>query len=432
MKNTSTFQIALIAVFVVAALVAVVIFATSRSSSAKNFPAITIWGTLPQDAVNTAIDTVNKLGTSKKLVITYVQKQERDFDRVLTEALASGAGPDAILFPHTSLYRQRARIFQIPESSLPLRTFKDTYIDQGDLFLAPGGLWALPVGVDPLVMYWNKSIFAGAGLAKPPRYWDEFLTLSQKLTKRDGAGNIVRGTVAFGEFANVTNAKELLSTLFMQAGTPIVSVDAAGRGSSQLAGRFGYAETPAQAVLNFYTQFSNPAKTTYSWNRSLKDSQTMFLGGDLALHFAFVSDFGGLSEKNPNLNFDVAPIPQQRDAKTQLGYGRMYGLAAMKAGKDVLGTITVLSVLSGPDFAAELGRLANLTPARRDLLSVTPADPVSVEAFRAALISRAWLDPEPVASTAVFKHMVEGITSGKYRPSEAVSAGSSELQSLLQ
>lgn len=432
MKGMSTFQIVLTGVFAASMLVALGVFATFKGSGSKELPPITLWGTLPQSQFMQAVSEINQT-LPQRITVTYVEKREQDFDRDLTEALASGTGPDAVLLPHTSLYRQRERIVAIPEASLALRTFRDTFADQARLYETSGGVWALPFVGDSLVMYWNKDIFNAAGLANPPKYWDEFLMLAPQLTKKDGAANIVQSAVPFGEVANVFNAKDTLSALLLQAGTPIVKLDQNNNGTSVLSDRIqGAAEMPASSVVAFYTQFSNPSKTTFTWNRAVGDAQTFFLAGNLATYFAFASENETLLSKNPNLNFDVTAFPQPRDVKVPAVYGKLYGFALLRAGKDAAGTFQVLSVLADAPFVDIFTKLTGFAPVRRDLLAVTPTDPVQAVAYRAALVARSWLDPEPVASAVIFKRMIESVTSGKYRPSEAVSAASQELQALLQ
>jgi len=432
MKNMTPFQIVLTGLFAVAVFAALVVFATFKGTSNKGLPTITLWGTLPVGEVTQAISKINQT-LPQQLVVNYVEKKEKDFDRELTEALASGVGPDAVLLLHTSLYRQRGRILAIPEASLPLRTFRDTFVDQARLYETTGGLWALPFVSDPLVMYWNKDIFNAAGIAQPPKYWDEFLTLAPQLTKKDGASNLTQSVLPFGEVANVPNAKDILSTLFLQAGTPIVKIGQGGLPSSALSDRVqGVAEIPAASVVAFYTQFSNPSKTTFTWNRAVGDAQTFFLAGNLATYFTFASENSALLRKNPNLNFDITALPQPRDVKVPAVYGKLYGLALMRTAKDPVGTFQVISLLAGSEFVDIFTKMTGFAPVRRDLLSTTPSDPARAVAYRAALVARSWLDPEPVASAALFKRMIEGVTSGKYRPSEAVNVASQELQALLQ
>ncbi len=432
MKNMTTFQIVLTGIFAGSILVALAVFATFKGNSNKDLMTITLWGTLPAGDFNQSVSAVNQV-LPQRLTVNYVEKKEKDFDADLTEALASGVGPDAVLLPHTSLFRQRERIVAIPEASLPLRTFRDTFTDQARLYETAGGVWALPFVNDPLVMYWNKDIFNAAGLANPPKHWDEFLTLAPQLTKKDAAGNIAQSAVPFGEVVNVVNAKDTLSALMMQAGTPIVKNNSNGAILSALTERpAGVSELPAASVVAFYTQFSNPSKTTFTWSRAVGDAQSFFLAGNLATYFAFASENETLLRKNPNLNFDITAFPQPRDVKVPMVYGKLYGLALMKAGKDPAGAFQVLSILADQTFVNTFTQQTGFAPSRRDLLATAPTDPALAVSYRASLIARSWLDPEPVATAMIFRRMIDGVTSGKYRPSEAVAAASQELQALLQ
>ncbi len=432
MKNMTTFQIILTGIFAGAMFVALAVFATFKGSANRELMAITLWGTLPAGDFSQVVSTVNQV-LPQRLTVTYVEKREKDFDRELTEALASGIGPDAVLLPHTSLFRQRERLVAIPEANLPLRTFRDTFTDQARLYETSGGIWALPFVSDPLVMYWNKDIFNAAGLANPPKHWDEFLTLAPKLTKKDGAGNIAQSAVPFGEMVNILNAKDTLSALMLQAGTSIVRVDQNGSAFSALTERpSGVSEMPAASVVAFYTQFSNPSKTTFTWNRGIGDAQTFFLAGNLATYFAFASENKTLLRKNPNLNFDISNLPQPRDVKVPAVYAKLYGLALMKAGKDPAAAFQVLAVLADKTFIDAFTQQTGFAPSRRDLLSVAPADPALAVSYRSSLVARSWLDPDPVATAAIFRRMIDSVTSGKYRPSEAVGVASQELQALLQ
>jgi sn-glycerol 3-phosphate transport system substrate-binding protein len=55
-----------------------------------------------------------------------------------------------------------------------------------------GKTWGVPFQRSTIVLYWNKELFKEAGLdpEKAPTTWQEQLDFAQKLTKRDGAGNV--------------------------------------------------------------------------------------------------------------------------------------------------------------------------------------------------------------------------------------------------
>jgi multiple sugar transport system substrate-binding protein len=49
-----------------------------------------------------------------------------------------------------------------------------------------GTLYGFPNEIDAYALNYNKKLFAEAGIAAPPKTWDEFLDAAKKLTKKDG------------------------------------------------------------------------------------------------------------------------------------------------------------------------------------------------------------------------------------------------------
>ncbi|OHA16524.1 MAG: hypothetical protein A3G52_00265 [Candidatus Taylorbacteria bacterium RIFCSPLOWO2_12_FULL_43_20] len=432
-NKTNSFQIILVGAFAFFIVVGVIVFSTVRSGSEVIFPEVTIWGTAPKRSFDVAYGALNLQRTKKEgqLNVTYVEKRKGEFESDLIEALASGKGPDAVILPEDFIVKHADKIYPVSFESLSLRDYKDLYADAAEIFLVEKGSLGFPLYADPLVMYWNKDIFASEGIAEPPRYWTEFFTLSESLSRKDSVGNITRSAVALGEFSNVRNAKGILSALFFQAGTPIVE-EVGGEYRSVLnKGRQGGVD-PAQSVIAFFTDFSNPNKASYSWNRSLPESQQRFIAGDLAVYFGYASELAEIRLKNPNLNFDVAVFPQLQDAKVNVTSARVYSLAILKSSSDISGTFSTLVVLAGKDFASMFSENAALPPLRRDLLRDKPDDPDLSIFYDSAIISKSWLDPDGLRTNAVFENMVEDVSAGRSKISDAVLRASQEIGAMLQ
>jgi hypothetical protein len=90
-----------------------------------------------------------------------------------------------------------------------------------------------------------------------------------------------------------------------------------------------------------------------------------------------------------------------------------------------------LALLWGPVGAKKLSDLSGLPPARRDILAVRPENPYQSVFYRSALISSVWLDPNQVETELIFKDLVESVTSGRERLSEAISRANLELDQLF-
>ena len=430
------FKVVILGIFGLFTVVAVLIFAGiiplgkgDPSTTVKG--EVTLWGTIPRDMLRGPLEIFHR-DNSGSFSVDYVEKREEVFDRDLVEALASGVGPDMIFLPQDLILRHNNKIFPIPYESMSARDFQNSFIEEGELYLRDEGIISLPFSIDPLVMYWNRDIFSGAGIVRPPETWDELFTLTPQLTRSDETLNILRSAVSLGEYRNIDHAKDIISLLMMQAGTPIVTMNKLGEPKSVLGESFSTLTPPAQSAVRFYTEFSNSAKSFYSWNRSLPQAKDLFIAGDLAIYFGYASEHLDIQAKSPNLNFDVAVIPQTLDADRKTTFGRVMGVSVLKSSKNIQTAFFASFLLTGTDFIRLFTDENQLPPVRRDLLEAKP-DRASSEVFNnSALISRGWLDPNPQETDTIFRNMIENIVSGQRRLSEAVSRADSELQELLK
>ena len=78
--------------------------------------------------------------------------------------------------------------------------------------------------------------------------------------------------------------------LMLQSGTPIVAVDSTGKLSSALLAQSSSGINPAEEALSFFTQFADPSKDIYSWNRALPSADSAFLAKNLAFYFGSASE----------------------------------------------------------------------------------------------------------------------------------------------
>src|SRR3989344_5275263 len=269
----SKFQIILLAVFGVFFVLGVVAFSLYRGSGGENV-AMTVWGDIAPEDFGLLL-TTSAISQDRMFSVNYVEKSTETIEAEFTEALARGTGPDLIILTQDQLWKNKAKLLAIPYTSINERDFKTAFIEEGELFLDETGIYALPLSIDPLVLYYNRDLLSNARQAQHIQYWDEIYAAATNLSKRDAAGNIVLSVMALGEARNIPHAKDIFSLLLLQAGTPITGlVNRELR--SQISLNFGTPILPGEAALDFYTQFSNPTKVYFSWNRSLIDAQTHF------------------------------------------------------------------------------------------------------------------------------------------------------------
>ncbi len=419
------------AFFVVAA---VMVFANlSGGGGGGDIGEVRMWGSFDQRTMDIYLRELSSVD-ERAINIVYQEVPADVFQSTLAEALANGNGPDLFILDQSNILQHWNKILPFSYEAISQRQYKDTYIGESELFLSGSGISALPFSIDPLVLYWNRDIFSEAGFASPPAFWDELFLLAERITKRDKANNIELATIAFGEFDNVNNAKDILSALIMQAGGDIMSFSSDGQLYPSLTeGSISNAVNPTQTALRFYTEFADPIKSVYSWNRSLPNSLEAFSQGTLALYIGYASEVEAIQARNGNLNFDVAPLPQVRagEQKRVLTFGKMYALAVPVVARNAAGGVQMAFLLTGQDSSDLLTQAIGIPSPRRDLLGDIPDDPVDVIFRSQALISSAWLDPNAEDSAQIFRRMIGGVTSGSLRISDAISRADAELTLLL-
>lgn len=424
----SRFQLIFTGALVALGVAGVILFAVAKNKGSQGAPQLVMWGTLSASQVSPFLGVMNQ-DNKDTMNVAYVEKAPASFESDLIAALARGNGPDLVLLPQDLILKQIDKYAVVPYSTFSARTFKDAFVPEGDLFLIPEGIVGFPFSVDPMVMYWNRDMFSNAGIASPPTTWSQFFTLAPQLTVKDSNGNITQSAVAFGEARNVTHFKDMLALLSMQAGTSIVARNSQGYYGSTYEMR-GANVAPAESAVTYYTEFSNPTKSSYSWNRSLPNDRAYFIAGKLAVYFGYASEVGAIRAANPNLNFDVAGMPQTEGNK--MTFGAMNAVTILRASRNTNAALTAAVTLTSAAAQKEWVSQTGYPPVRRDLLTSLPGDAYQAVFWRSSLISSAWLDPNREATTNVFGRVIEGVTSGKLRPSEAVRQGSQEIEALLR
>jgi len=419
------FELALVAIFGILLLLAIALLRAYSPTvdpdinSLKN--GVSIWGTVPEVAF---VDLLKQISTTdpnyKNVTYRYISPDR--FDSVFVNALADQNPPDLIFLNHEQLVEHRNRLQPITYDSFPLRDFRSLYIDGAEIFALSDGIYALPIAVDPLVLYWNRDIFADSGLLKAPATWEEVVNQTvPTFIVRDSNRDINRAAIAMGEYSNIKNALPVLSLLLLQAGSGMVG-DSGANYELRLDETIGQVgANPFVNVATFFTNFSNTDNTLYSWNTSLRPDTEMFLSEDLAVYFGLASEGLSLAARNPNLSFDVSEVPQGASATVKRNYGVFYGLAVPKAAKNKTGAAIVLQTLSETANATKLANLNGFAPVERTSLAAGSNDIFGRVAYASAIYSRGWLSPDRNRLDVILQQMVNSINANRNNISSAAS-----------
>lgn len=437
MKNVNIVQIILLIVSGLAIIAAVIMFAAYRSGSGGTvYQDVVLWGTIPEQ---TFMEVVRELQADNDIyeALKYIEKDPLTYEDDLLQSLAEGTGPDLVLLTEKEVLTNQPRMQQIPFESFPLRTYQDMFLEESNLLVTQTGIIGFPFLIDPLVMYYNKDILSNNGYARPPETWTEILSITPTITQKDSSFNITKSTIALGSYDNITNAKDIFWMLTLQAGNPVIErymdeQDGVEKYRSIFNNTLNFTLNPAYASTNFFTQFSNPTKTVYTWNRSLPQSQTSFVSGDLAFYLGYASEFQTIRRINPNLNFDVTLVPQSQSSDRKVTYGSMSLFTIPKTTKNANGALNMILALTSKEaqqlFSQRLG-----IPSVRDDLLATASVANSFETIfnRSAIISRGILEPDVKQSNAIIKELIDTIVSGQYEVSVAVERAQEKLRLLF-
>ncbi len=437
-EKVKAFQYILLAVFGGVTVVAVFVLATYEPPPPEGTVVVTgpteIWGPpLPGGGVAQVLRILRNDNERLKRT-TYVEKNPATLYSELLEALAVGRGPDAVVIDPSMLLALRDKIQPLPYTSFSARQYREAYVEGAEIFALDDGIYALPFLVDPMVLYWNRNLFNNAGIVTVPEDWTIFTDIVPRLSIIRGGGELVQSGAALGEFDNVRHAKEIISALFMQLGLSLVKptggpqawgTDLLPTYRAETAGR-------PELALRFYTDFADPIKTVYSWNKTFNGSREAFAANRTAMYIGFAGEIDAVIATNPNLNFDIAMLPQATAVgRNRLTYGKFYGIAVLRQSRFRSDAFGVALELSSSRTADVFQNTTKLSTTRRDRLRADPADPNATIVAQSALIARSWLQPDQRSVNDVFGRMVNDVVSKQSTVESATTEAGRDISTLL-
>lgn len=412
-KNSSMVQTIVLVVFGLGIIIGVLFFSGKiplpGDKSKKNGPtgSVVVWGVLPYSQVNTIFDSIEQ--DYDELQLSYVEKSPDTIQNELVNALASGKGPDLFMMNSQQVAENLDRLYIIPFTNYPETAFKKTFPDASESLLVSKGVLALPMMIDPMVMYYNRDIFTSNFEVNPPKTWDKLAELVPKLVRKDEAGKISQAAIPLGTINNMSYPKELLALKILQQGNPIIHFEPAmNKWQSDI-------ESGGELVnaLNWYTGFINPASNVYTWNTSLPKDRDMFISGKSAMYIGFPTEIETIRKLNPNLNFAMTMIPQINDNANRVNYAQVYSLGVSKISQNRDNAIGVANILTDKEHLAKIVGPTYYAPARRDLLSDKPKDnDLAVTIYNSAIISKSFFDPNSTKTKDLLVTAVNQINAG--------------------
>lgn len=390
---------------------------------------LTIWGIDPS---SNFAESINQYRIKRNNVsIEYKQIPEGTFERDVVDALASGSGPDIIMFHNTWLLKHYRKIVPAGDTQFTVTQLRDTFPDVVyQDFSAAGKIYALPLYIDTLALYYNRDIFDKNGIAVPPKDWLDLQNLIPKLTTKDASGNIKQSAVAIGgSKLTVNEAPDILSLLMLQAGAKMTDDEATQATFAQNVS----GSSPGPDALAFYSKFSDSKDIYYTWNDNLEKDTDSFAKGNTAMIFEYGDKKNYIKEKNPFLNFKIASMPQPTNSEKSVNYADYWGLAVTNNSKNPDWAWDAILYLTANEAPAEQYFLTTeRTPAMRTLIQKYADHPDLGQLIRQALSARSWPQISRPEIQKIFSDMIQSVITGKLLIAEALDQAQTQISELMR
>ena len=433
-----------------------------------------VWGPLDQDlAMREVFDNYNLINPNISK-ISYRKISINTYREELIDALASGQGPDIFMVNNLWVPEFSDKIAPVPVLTDPkmitLQKFQNNFADvaASDFINNEGKIFGVPLSIDSLALYYNKDLFNQAGIATPPKTWNEFIDCAIRLNKIDSFGNVIQSGAALGTADNVNRATDILTLIMLQNGTEMI--DKSGRaafGNSILAPNSSTgAIYPGEEALNFYTQFANSHSFNYVWNSNMHYSIDAFSEGTTAMMLNYSWNIDTVSAKSPKLNFGIAQVPQFEN-KPAVNVANYWGFVVAKNAiskvasntpsvsnetriKEAWQFLTYFSTKPDGSFSSSasgnsgVGQKTNLNfdpavsfllktgqpAARRDLIELQKTD-AKIGIFAVGnLVAKSWRQKNSAAVESIFSEMIDNVNRGQETVTDAIKTASQRVNNL--
>ncbi|MFH0890422.1 MAG: extracellular solute-binding protein [Candidatus Liptonbacteria bacterium] len=417
MPNLSKKQLIILGGLVfLGAVLAVLMLVNLRSRTNPQLATVKIWGLEPKSVFDKIINPYQQ--THPNVTLEYKSVDPKYYEERILNALASGEGPDIFMVSNRNFESSLDKLIPCADSILvadsesevfnlaSLRSHFPSVVEQD--FVKDGKIYALPLYIDTLAMFYNQDIFDRASIVTPPRTWEDLKKVVPYLRSLNQSNQIVQAAAAIGgSDKSVTYPANLVELLLIQN-----------------------AESKSQDkdldAFNFYLQFGNSGSTYYTWNESLGKDYEAFLANKVAMVFGYYSDKKELLRRSPYLNLRVAQIPQVD--QTTKSIANYWGFAVSKQSKVPEEAWSFLvEVATSPQYAGEYMVASNLPPALKSLIEFNIND-INMGIFaRQALTARAYQISDGDAAARYLNVAIEKVLSGQTNSAEAFMEAKSKL-----
>lgn len=371
---------------------------------------------------------------NKNVTVTFVKKDVADYEAELVDAIASGHTPDIFSIHNDWLPKHIDKLAAMLPDLMTLRNFRETFVDVATAdFVKDDKIFALPLSVDVLAMYYNKDILNSAGVTTVPRSWPEVVTAVEKITKQASPGTFSRSGIAMGTSSNINRGVDALMLLMLQNGTSFYSEDltfAQFDADKNLPG--GETFNPGETALAFYTQFASPAKKTYTWNIRSDLSIDAFVQGKLGMMLSYSYLRPILASRAPNLNWDVTAAPQIDNSANKVNFANYWGESVSKFSAHQQAAWDFLRFVTQKEMLEKYYEKHELPSSRRDILTEQTTDEEMGPFAESALTAKSVYKTDASKFESIFLKVIDDVILRNFSPEDALRNGAQQMNLILK
>lgn len=328
--------------------------------------------------------------------ITTETKTWAVIDDTLLPALTSDQGPQIVAMPAERLpvYADRGAFADLSEFYGSADSNTADLVPQAvDMVTVNGAPFGVPTGFVPLAMFYNKALFAAAGITEAPATWDAWVEDAKKLTvDENGDGTPEQYGVAIPDHATVANG--LWPSLLMSGGGQIVeNGDTATIDSSENAD-----------TIRYWADAITTDKISPTGLDGIAADE-LFSSGKAAMHVG--GPWMASIATDNGIDYGIAALPAGPAAQAASAIGVAMGITEGADDAQRAGAEAFFSYFFQQDVATQWSLASGWPPLRTDIpLSAVESNPTVAALSEIASTGRALL-PGVVNSTDVISDIDE-------------------------
>ena len=290
-----------------------------------------------------------------------------------------------------------------------------------------GKTWGIPFQRSTVVMYWNKELFAKAGLdpERPPQNWKEMVEYGKKLTQRDSSGRVTTWGV---QVPSSGFPYWLHQTFAIQNGVELMNS----------AGNQTYFDKPQNIEsLQYWVDLSRKhgihPPGVVEWGTTPKD----FFERKAAIIYTTTGNLTNI-RNNAGFKFGVAMLPENKRRGSPTGGGNFY-MFKKATPQERAAALKFVQWMTTPERAADwsisTGYVAVTpaawnTPAMKKYLADFPAPTVARDQLKFAVAELSTHENQRVTKT--LNDGIQAALTGTKTPAKAMQDAQREADRILR